>query len=153
MNYYILELTLCATFVHLAGQTMPGDMRDRMCACQQICKIPSTSEKLPVPKSLSTVQSRMPNRSLVVANAILVTVTFVFITLLYPFASAEKVSRVNYRSCIIFSGHGVGVGVGAVVISKNFNKGGSTHNHAHSLGVAQLKPRPYFQRWKHDNLV
>ena len=41
----------------------------------------------------------------------------------------------------------------SVVISKNFNKGGSAHNHAHSLGVAQLKPRPYFQRWKHDNLV
>ena len=39
----------------------------------------------------------------------------------------------------------------AVVISKNVNKGGSTHNHAHSLGVAQLQPRPYFQRWKHDN--
>ena len=33
------------------------------------------------------------------------------------------------------------LGVGyltSVVISKNFNKGGSTHNHAHSLGVAQL---------------
>ena len=40
-----------------------------------------------------------------------------------------------------------------VVISKNFNKGSSTHNHAHSLGVAQLEPRPCFQRWKHDNLV
>ena len=41
----------------------------------------------------------------------------------------------------------------AVVISKNFNKGGSRHNHLHSLGVMQLQPRPYFQRWKHDNLV
>ena len=30
----------------------------------------------------------------------------------------------------------------AVVVSKNFNKGGSAHNHAHSLGVAQLQPRP-----------
>ena len=34
----------------------------------------------------------------------------------------------------------------SVVISKNFNKGGSRHNHAHSLGVAHLQPRPYFQR-------
>ena len=40
-----------------------------------------------------------------------------------------------------------------VVISKNFNKGGSKHNHAYSLGVAKLQPRPCFQRWKHDNLV
>ena len=40
-----------------------------------------------------------------------------------------------------------------VVISKNFNKRGSRHNHAHSLGVAQLQPCPYFQRWKYDNLV
>ena len=37
----------------------------------------------------------------------------------------------------------------AEVIFKNFNKGGSVN----SLGVAQLQPRPYFQRWKHDNLV
>ena len=29
----------------------------------------------------------------------------------------------------------------------------SRHNNAHSLGVAQLQPRPYFQRWKHENLV
>ena len=40
-----------------------------------------------------------------------------------------------------------------VVISKNFNKGGSRHNHAHSLGGAQLQPHTYFQRWKHDSLV
>ena len=39
------------------------------------------------------------------------------------------------------------------VISKNFNKWGSRHNHAHSLGVAQLQPCPNFQRCKHDNLV
>ena len=41
----------------------------------------------------------------------------------------------------------------SVVLSKNFNKGGSRHNHTHSLGVAQLQLLPYFQRWKHDNLV
>ena len=41
----------------------------------------------------------------------------------------------------------------SVVISKNFNKGGSTYNRTHSLGVAQLQPRPYFQRLKHNNLV
>ena len=46
-----------------------------------------------------------------------------------------------------------GLWIGSVVISKNFNKGGSTDNHAHNLGVAQLQPSPYFQRWKHDNLV
>jgi len=41
----------------------------------------------------------------------------------------------------------------AVVISKNFNKGGSRDNHAHSLGVALLQPRPCFHKWKHDSLV
>ena len=40
-----------------------------------------------------------------------------------------------------------------VVSSKNVNKGGCTHNHAHSLGVAQLQPCPYVQRWKHGNVV
>ena len=39
-----------------------------------------------------------------------------------------------------------------VVISKKFNKGSSRYNHAHILGVVQLQLRPYFQRWKHDNL-
>ena len=43
--------------------------------------------------------------------------------------------------------------LGTVVISKNFKNGGSRHNHALSLGVVQLQPRPCFQRWKHDNLV
>ena len=41
----------------------------------------------------------------------------------------------------------------AVVISKNFSKEGSKLNHAHSLGVAQLQQHPYFQSWKHGNLV
>ena len=36
---------------------------------------------------------------------------------------------------------------------KNFNKGGSRHNHAHSLGVVKLQPRPHYQRWEHHNLV
>jgi len=40
-----------------------------------------------------------------------------------------------------------------MVIFKKFNKGGSRQNQAHSLGVAQLQPRPYFQRWIHANLV
>ena len=44
-------------------------------------------------------------------------------------------------------------GVRAGVISKNFNKGGSMHNHAHNLGVAQLQPCPYFHRWRDDNLA
>ena len=38
-----------------------------------------------------------------------------------------------------------------MVISKNFKKGGSTHNHAHSLGVAQLQPRPYITPWASHN--
>jgi len=39
----------------------------------------------------------------------------------------------------------------AVVISKNFNKVGSRHNHAHSLGVAQLQSRPYI--FKDGNMI
>ena len=39
-------------------------------------KPPSTSEKLPVPTSLSTVKSHMPNGNFFVATATLVTVTF-----------------------------------------------------------------------------
>ena len=42
------------------------------------CKMPSTSEKPPMPTSISTVQLRMPNRNLVVTTVTLVTVTFSF---------------------------------------------------------------------------
>ena len=42
------------------------------------CKISSTSQKLPVPTSLSTVQSHMPKRSFAVTTTALVTVTFYF---------------------------------------------------------------------------
>ena len=40
------------------------------------CKIPGTSEKSPVPTSLATMQSHMPNKNFAVATATLVTVTF-----------------------------------------------------------------------------
>ena len=47
--------------------------------------------------------------------------------------------------------------VGAVVIYKNFIKGdlGTTTPIVWLfwLPMAKLQPRPYFQRWKHDNLV
>ena len=41
-------------------------------------KIPSTSEKSPVPTSLSTMQSHMQNGDFVVANAALVTINIYF---------------------------------------------------------------------------
>ena len=59
-------------------QSVPGDMCDRTFTYPQTCKIPSTSEKSPMPTSLSTVQSHMPNRNFVVTTATLVTVTFCF---------------------------------------------------------------------------
>ena len=57
---------------------MPGDTCDRTCACSHTCKISSTNQKSPVPASLSSVQSYMPNRNFIVATATLVTVTFRF---------------------------------------------------------------------------
>ena len=42
------------------------------------CRIPIMSEKSPVPTSLSTVQSHMPNRNFFVPTATLVTVMFSF---------------------------------------------------------------------------
>ena len=57
---------------------MPGDTCDRTCACSHTCKISSTNQKSPVPASLSSVQSYMPNRNFVVATATLVAVTFCF---------------------------------------------------------------------------
>ena len=57
---------------------MSGDKCDRTCACPHTCRILNTSEKLPLPTSLSTVQSHMPNRSFAVATATLMTVTFCF---------------------------------------------------------------------------
>ena len=40
-----------------------------------------------------------------------------------------------------------------VVIAKKFSKVGFKHNHAQILGVAQLAPCSYIQRYKCDNLV
>ena len=59
-------------------QFMLWDTCDCMCTCPHTCQIPCTSEKSPVPTSLSTLQSHMPNRSFIVATATLVTVTFCF---------------------------------------------------------------------------
>ena len=42
------------------------------------CKIPSMSEKLPVPATILTVQSHIPNRNFVVTIATLVNVNFCF---------------------------------------------------------------------------
>ena len=47
-------------------------------SCPHVCKIPSTSEKSPLPTSLSTVQSHMRSWDFFVAAATLVTVTFCF---------------------------------------------------------------------------
>ena len=57
---------------------MPGGKCDCTCACPHTCKIPCTSENSPIPTSLLTVQSHMPNRNDVVATATQVTVTFCF---------------------------------------------------------------------------
>ena len=59
-------------------QSIPFDMRDRTCPCLHTCTIPCTSEISPLPTSLSTVQSHMPNRKFVVATAKLETVPFCF---------------------------------------------------------------------------
>ena len=57
---------------------MPRDMYDTMCMCPHTCKVPSICEHLPVPASLSAIQLHMPERSFVVAPAMLVTATFCF---------------------------------------------------------------------------
>ena len=59
-------------------QSIPGDTRDCTCVCSHSCTVPRTSEKLPVPQSVSTVRSCMPNRKFIVATAALMTVTFCF---------------------------------------------------------------------------
>ena len=57
--------------------SMPRDSCDHTFGYPNMCKITSTSEKLLVPTSLSTVQAHMPNRNYVV-TATLMTVTFCF---------------------------------------------------------------------------
>ena len=57
---------------------MAGDTCDHTYAYPHTCKIPSTSEKLPVPKSILTAQSHMPKRSFVVATATLATANSCF---------------------------------------------------------------------------
>ena len=59
---------------------MPYDTCDRTYACPNTCKIPYTSEISPLPTSLSTVQSHMPNRNFVVPIVKPVTVPFCFHT-------------------------------------------------------------------------
>ena len=59
------------------SQSISVDRCDRTCACRKY-KIPSTNEELPVPISLSAVQSHMPNTNFVVVTATLVIVTFRF---------------------------------------------------------------------------
>ena len=59
-------------------QSMRRRKGNRMCTRHHACKIPGMSEKSPVPKSLVTVQSNMPNRNFVVTTATLVKVTFCF---------------------------------------------------------------------------
>ena len=59
-------------------QSVSGKTCDRTCVCPHKCQIPSTSEKLPVPTSPSSMPSNMPDRNFVVATAAEVTVTFFF---------------------------------------------------------------------------
>ena len=77
--FFAYDFTIVmALIIKLQCQSMPGDACDHTLACPRTCKIPSTSDKLPVPTSLSTVQWHMPNGNFVVATATLVTVTFCF---------------------------------------------------------------------------
>ena len=57
-------------------QSMSGDTCDRTCSRPRTCKISSSSEKSPMPTSLSTIQLHMPNRNFFGATATLVTVNF-----------------------------------------------------------------------------
>ena len=68
-----------ALFVkRISKQSMPGDTCDSTCTCPYMWKTPSTSEKLPVPTSLSTVQFHLPNTTIIVVTAPLVTIRFCF---------------------------------------------------------------------------
>ena len=74
-NACILQESICAN-VHCDSPCQ--ETRAIARARVHTCKTPSTSKKAPVPKSLSTVQSHMPNRNCVVATPIPVTVNFCF---------------------------------------------------------------------------
>ena len=63
---------------------MHRDTCYQMCTCDHSCKIRRTSENSPVPTSLSTVQSHIPNRKFAAATAALVTVSFRFQNSHYP---------------------------------------------------------------------
>ena len=60
------------------------------------------------------------------------------IILVHPHSESVTLSPLAYEYSLYY--------LEAVVISKNCNKRGSRHNHVHSLGVAQLQPRPFFPK-------
>ena len=76
----MVRITLEARFsFHVRRQgfhSMYGGTCDRTCAYPRKHKIPSTSEKLPVPTSLSTVQLHTPKKNFIVATATLVNAIF-----------------------------------------------------------------------------
>ena len=69
----------CDSQIHLWIQPCPETH-----ICPNKCRIPSASKTSPVPTSLATVQSHMPNINFVVTSVTLVTLTFPFRTLHYP---------------------------------------------------------------------
>ena len=84
-------------------------MRSHVHASLHMCKISSTSEKSPVPKSLSTMQSHLPNRNFVVATELLVTSLFCFhnyalcqMRHLECFSSNSVLGYTNLRSHVQF---------------------------------------------------
>ena len=62
----------------LAVQPIQGDTCDHIRTYPSTCNIPSMSIKLPVPTSLSTLQSHIPNRNIVIATTTVLTGTICF---------------------------------------------------------------------------
>ena len=78
-------------------------MCDRTCTYPCTRKIPSESEKSPVPSSLSTVLPHMRNRNFVVATATLVTVTFCpYISALSYFFLNETFDMLQQQEALSF---------------------------------------------------
>ena len=102
------------------NQSRPGHTCDRTCACTQTCKTPSTSEKSPVPTSLSTMQSHMQSRSFVVTTAKLVTVTFCFHnSALSFFIQNERFDILQQQKTLHFGYTNLGLHVQFQIIKSN----------------------------------
>ena len=93
-------------------QSMPRDMCDHTCMCLHTCKISSICEKSPMPPSLWTVQSHMPNRTLLSQLQHYWLSPFAFKTLLHPLLSSiETFDMLQCQDALYFKYTNLGLRV------------------------------------------